>query len=376
VNRPRAAYVHIPFCAHKCGYCDFASVAGLDSLAGRYLSALERELSLRLAEPQSVDTLFVGGGTPTQLEPRLLERLMTLLRRWLPLSPGGEWTVEANPNTLDATKVGILADAGVGRISLGAQSFDPNALKVLERNHHPGDVSRAVELITRRFRSWSLDLIFGVPGSSLSSWLSDLDAALALAPAHLSCYGLVYEKGTPLWKSLVRGQVQPLDEDLERTMYEATIDRLEAAGLAMYEISNFARPGAECRHNLVYWANEPYFGFGLGAARYLDHVRASNTRDLSAYLRRLESGLVPTGPSEQLPPEARARETAILNLRRTRLGIDRAEFTARTGFQLDDLCGPALERHRQAGLIVDDHRRVRLSRAGLFLADTVMADLL
>ena len=185
------------------------------------------------------------------------------------MTPGGEWTVEANPGTLDEAKVEILAAAGVNRISLGAQSFQPDLLKTLERNHAPDEVARAVELVRPRFPRWSLDLIFGVPGSTLRDCETDLDAALALGPSHLSCYGLVYEKGTNLWKQWQAGQVVPVDEDVEREMYEAVIDRLEGAGLPMYEISNYARPGDESRHNLVYWANEAYFGVGLGAARYV-----------------------------------------------------------------------------------------------------------
>src|SRR3954447_5052114 len=171
---PRAAYVHIPFCAHKCGYCDFASLAGSDHLADRYLAALERELESTFCEPQPVDTIFVGGGTPTRLDSSQLSRLMSVIRRWFDLTPGGEWTVEANPGTLDEPKVEILAAAGVNRISLGAQSFQPNLLKTLERNHAPDEVARAVELVRRRFPRWSLDLIFGVPGSTLSDCETDL----------------------------------------------------------------------------------------------------------------------------------------------------------------------------------------------------------
>ncbi len=260
---PRAAYVHVPFCAHKCGYCDFASLAGADHLADRYLAALEREMELTLAGPQEVNTIFVGGGTPTRLDAAQLQRLTRLIRRWFLLAPGAEWTVEANPGTLDVAKADVLAEAGVNRVSLGAQSFRPDSLRVLERHHGRDEVERAVEIVRPRFPRWSLDLIFGVPGSTLADWERDLDIALALEPAHLSCYGLVFEKGTPLWKQRERGEVQPLDEELERSMYETTIERLGDFGLRMYEISNFARPGHESRHNLVYWANEAYFGFGV-----------------------------------------------------------------------------------------------------------------
>jgi oxygen-independent coproporphyrinogen-3 oxidase len=299
-----------------------------------------------------------------------------MIARRFSLEPGGEWTVEANPGTLDAAKVDVLASGGVNRVSLGAQSFRPELLRALERNHAPEEVGRAVELVAPRFASWSLDLIFGVPGSTPDDWRSDLESALALGPPHLSCYGLVFEKGTALWKQREAGLVRPVDEEAERTMYAHTLDRLASAGLHQYEISNFARPGHESRHNLVYWANEPYYGVGLGAARYVDGVRATNTRDLPSYLRRLESGRPATGPTETLDPEARARETAVLMLRRTALGIDRDDFARRTGFDLDALAGPALARHAASGLLLDDGRRVRLSRDGLFLADSVLCDLL
>jgi oxygen-independent coproporphyrinogen-3 oxidase len=371
---PRAAYVHIPFCAHKCGYCDFASLAGADHLADRYLAALEREMA-SLSTPQEVENIFVGGGTPTRLSAGQLERLLGMIRRWYPLVPGGEWTVEANPGTLDAEKADVLAAGGVNRVSLGAQSFQPELLKALERNHAPEEVPRALEWIRPRFDRWSFDLIFGVPGSTPVLWAADLETALELGPSHLSCYGLVYEKGTALWKQWNAGLVQPVDETAERAMYDHTIERLDRAGLAMYEISNFARPGHESRHNLVYWANDAYFGVGLGAARYVNGVRSSNTRDLLSYLRRIEAGEEATGPTEVLDPEARARETAILMLRRTVLGIDRADFRLRTGFDLDALAGPVIARYVGQGLLEDDGRRVRFTREGLFLADSVLCDL-
>jgi oxygen-independent coproporphyrinogen-3 oxidase len=372
---PRAVYVHIPFCAHKCGYCDFASLAGMDHLAERYLAALEREMA-RVGQPQEVDTIFVGGGTPTRLDAPALRRMLEAIGRWFPLRPGGEWTVEANPGTLDEEKADVLVSGGVNRVSLGAQSFQPELLRALERNHAPDEVARALEWIRPRFERWSFDLIFGVPGSTPALWEADLDTALALGPDHLSCYGLVYEKGTALWKQWQAGLVRAVDEEVERTMYAHTIDRLERAGLAMYEISNFARPGHESRHNLVYWANDAYFGVGVGAARYVGGTRSVNTRDLPAYLRRIESGEEATGPSETLEPEARARETAVLMLRRTVAGIDRPDFARRTGFDLDALAGSTVARHVAQGWLDDDGIRVRFTREGLFLADTVLCDLL
>lgn len=371
---PKHVYIHIPFCYHKCGYCDFASVAGVDHLADRYLTALEREIAT-VGERRVATTIFVGGGTPTRLSPAQLERLLATINHHFEIEPGGEFTVEANPGTLDHDKVNVLVAGGVDRVSLGAQSFQKRSLAVLERDHDPAEVLRAVDAIAPRFRRWSLDLIFGVPGSTLATWTDDLDQTLALEPSHLSCYGLVYEKGTPLWKRRSEGIVSVLDEELERAMYELTIDRLAQSGLEMYEISNYARPGHESLHNLAYWANASYYGFGVGAARYVNGVRSVNTREITAYLKRIEAGEDATGPTETLDAEARARETAVLMLRRIKIGVNRAEFTLRTGFDLDRLVGSELERHRRNGLVEDDGRAVRLTRSGIFLADTVLSDI-
>lgn len=373
---PRTAYVHVPFCAHKCGYCDFASLAGSDHLADRYLEALERELAT-LGTPQSLDSLFIGGGTPTRLDHAQLAKLLSLVKRWLPLqSEDAEWTVEANPGTIDREKVKILRDAGVNRVSLGAQSFRPASLTVLERNHEPAEVARAVVLVAPHFRRWSLDLIFGVPGSSLSDWETDLQAALALGPDHLSCYGLSFEKGTRLDAQRRRGEVLPLEDDVEREMFAHTMQRLAAHGFRQYEISNYARPGQESTHNLAYWANDAYFGFGLGAARYVRGVRSINTRDLPAYLKRVEAGADATGPTEQLDPEPRARETAVLMLRRTHLGLQRADFQDRTGFSIDELAADAIERNQRRSWLDDDGQRLLLTTAGKFYADSVCGDFL
>src|SRR5207245_2910508 len=201
-----------------------------------------------------------------------------------------EFSVEANPAGLDAEKVSALADHGVNRLSLGAQSFQPHLLGVLERNHKPNDVLRAVETTKSRIGQVSLDLIFGTPGQTLADWQADLRQALALEPDHISAYGLTYEKGTRLWKQQQRGEVRRLEEEQELTLYAQGIDTLEAAGFEHYEISNFALPGRRSRHNQVYWANEAYFGFGMGAARYLNRRRELNTRNLKGYLQRALSG--------------------------------------------------------------------------------------
>lgn len=374
--KPRALYLHIPFCAHKCGYCDFASVAGQDELADCYLAALEAEISRSLATKPTVETIFVGGGTPTRLTARQLDRFFEITKAHFSLAPGGEWTVEANPGTLDPQKVSLIKQAGVTRVSLGAQSFDAAALASLERNHNPTDVFRSVDMIREAGLDWSLDLIFAAPQTTLAVWQNDLKTVLSLGPRHLSCYGLIFEKGTRLWKQLQAGLVQPVDENVEVEMYQATMETLAASGLMQYEISNYAMPGFECRHNLVYWANDAYYGFGLGAARYVDGLRATNIRDLPAYIERISQGHDVTGPREQLSPEERARETATLMIRRVQKGIDRNDFHTRTGFDLDSLAGPSIQKHLAQGFLMDDGQSVRLTTQGIFFSDTVAADFL
>jgi oxygen-independent coproporphyrinogen-3 oxidase len=348
--------------------------AGVDHLRDRYLDALAKELAT-LGDPQPVQTVFLGGGTPTQLTCGQLERLLLLVRRWLPLGDDPEFTIEANPDSLDAAKIAVLADHGVNRVSLGIQSFHPHLLRILERMHQPDDVPRAVDLLRRRMEQISFDLIFGVPGQTLTEWHADLDKALALGCEHISTYGLTYEKGTRLWKQKQRGGVQPLDEETEFGLYNHAIDTLEAAGFEHYEISNFARPGRRSRHNQVYWANHAYFGFGVGAARYVNGRRELNTRDLLQYLGRIEAGEPATFQSEELPPEERARETMAVELRRAE-GICRSAFHEQTGFHLDDLAGPALQRHADLELLHDDGASVRLTRKGKCVADTLIQNLL
>lgn len=371
---PRAAYIHVPFCAHHCGYCDFAVVAHRDDLIDRYLDALELEIT-GLRELPRVHTIFVGGGTPSHLDSHQLHRLFTLLRTGLSWSADAEVSLEANPDSLDAMKSQCLRELGVTRISLGVQSFQQHVLDVLERRHEPQHVIPAVEGVLRAGLRLSLDLMFGVPGQSLADWEDDLRRAIALGPEQISTYGLTYEKGTRLWKQRRRGALLPLDEESERAMYERAMDQLEEAGYAQYEISSFARPGGECRHNQVYWANEAFWGFGLGAAAYVRGTRTLNVRQIDEYIRRLQAAQSPVFQSETLSPRERARETLALNLRRAS-GVDRVRFREQTGFDLETLVGNALRRHIASGLMRDDGRHVALTRAGRCVADSLVTDLL
>lgn len=371
---PRAAYVHVPFCAHHCGYCDFAVVSGRDEQIGAYLDALAAELAA-LGQPRPVETIFLGGGTPSYLPAAELRRLLGEVARWLPLAAGGEYTLEANPESLTAEKLALLAEAGVNRVSLGAQSFRRDLLAVLERGHDPGEVARAVARVRRHAVRVSLDLIFGVPGQTEAMWADDLRQARALGTDHVSTYGLTYEKGTRLWKQRRAGALRPVGEDAELAMYARAIDELTAAGMEHYEISNFAYPGCRSRHNQVYWANEAYYGFGLGAARYVGGRREVNTRDLRRYIERARAGAPAAQHGEELDEAERARETMAVQLRRCD-GIGREAFRAQTGRGLDEVAGPALAALAEQGLLVDDGARVYLSRRGKYVADGVITRLL
>jgi oxygen-independent coproporphyrinogen-3 oxidase len=371
---PRAAYVHIPFCAHHCGYCDFAVATGQDSQIDLYIEALDAEMA-RLGSPQPVDTIFLGGGTPTHLNATQLARLLQTVRRWLPLSANGEFSVEANPGTLERDKIAALADGGVTRVSLGVQSFQPHLLRVLERDHVPADVPRAVEAVRQRIPQLSLDLIFGAPGQTLAEWADDLGKAIALAPDHISAYGLTYEKGTRLWKQREAGDIAAEPEEVELALYELALDTLGDAGFEHYEISNHAKPGMRSRHNQIYWANHAYFGFGMGAAKYLRGRRAVNTRELKGYIRKALAGEVIEFQSEELGPEERARETLMMQLRRSD-GIHRDRFLEQTGFEVDSLAAATLTRHRELGLVEDDGVTVRLTRRGKCVADALVQQLL
>lgn len=371
---PRSAYIHVPFCAHRCGYCDFTLVARRDDLVEPYLDALARDLQ-SLGTPRPVDTLFFGGGTPTHLDAAALRRLIDQARRWFPLKSGSEFSVEANPFGLDDEKIAVLAEGGVNRISLGVQSFDLETLRFLERDHTGDDAMHVVDRVRRRIENVSLDLIFGVPGQSRELWLRTLDQAITLAPAHVSTYGLTFEKGTTFWSRRLKGAINPVPDDLERTMYGDAMDRLAAAGFVQYELSNFARPGRECRHNQTYWRQDPYFGHGPGAARYLNGRRSMNHRSVTTWIRRIQAGESPIAEVDELSPEDRAREAIYLGLRRAE-GVSRRELHERSGFRIDDLAAEAIEEHVTAELLTDDGDRLRLTREGRFLADTVSGDFL
>lgn len=372
--RPRHAYVHVPFCRHRCGYCDFTLVAGRDDLIDRYFAALTVELE-RLREPLELDTLYLGGGTPSHLGPDGLRRLFDLLTPRLRLDTNAEVTLEANPLDVTDDLVAACQDLGVTRVSLGAQSLDAATLKALDRDHGPADVRRAVERLIAAGFVVNLDVMTAAPGQSLAHVEADLAAGVALGVQHASVYCLTWEQGTAFESARARGELVPAEESLERAMFEAAIDGLTAAGFEHYEVSNFARPGFRCRHNEAYWDCRPWEAFGPGAARFDGRTRITSHRSTTTWINKVLAGDDGTGDVDAMTAEQAARERIVVGLRR-RDGVERALFQAASGFDLDVLVRPSIGRWVAGGLATDDGVRVRLTRAGLLVSDALWADVL
>ncbi len=370
-----ALYVHVPFCRRICGYCDFYRQVLNPDLTRAYTDAVIQELDGYLQfHSCEFDTVYLGGGTPTVLPPADLERLLQRISA-APLARDSlEFTVEANPATVTDVVADILAGASVNRISLGAQSFDAAELRVLDRQHEPEHVEQTITTLRAvGITNISLDLIFGIPGQSLVSLRRSLDATLALRPQHVSCYGLMYEPGTPLHAARESGAATEVDEELEAEMYELVRSTLATAGLPQYEISNYARQGYEARHNLHYWRNEPYVGVGPAAAGYLDGVRYKNVADTRTYIEAVRAGRPPRDEEETLEHAERMRETAMLALRLT-AGVNRREFEERFAVDPAEHFHMEIERHVSAGLLEVTPAAIRLTPAGFLLADRVMRD--
>jgi oxygen-independent coproporphyrinogen III oxidase len=385
LSQPRSLYIHVPFCAHRCGYCDFTLVAGKDHLAEKYLDALTLEIDRKLrrvdkpnsaAHPKpELDTVFFGGGTPTQLSAQQLERLCGIVHDRFELTPKTEFSVEANPARMTDDRIAVLADAGVNRISLGVQSFDDATLTMLERDHRRADVFDCVDRIRKGIDNISLDLIFAVPGQSLALWETTLQSAIDLSPTHLSTYGLTFEKGTAFWTRREKGELPQAAEDLERQMYEVAMSELAAHNYDQYEISSFARPGFRCRHNQIYWSGKTYFGFGPGAASLMNDERRQNHRSVTTWINKVLAGESAIGEVEELDPESFARELLVLSLR-TNDGVTRQTFHKQTGLDIANLAGESINRLMDQGLIQEVDSTIRLTYEGRFLADTVAGELL
>lgn len=370
---PLAVYVHVPFCRAKCPYCGFYSVPIGGQAVRRLLTAILTELDQRCDHQElSARTLYIGGGSPSCLANEDLFWLVEHLTERLGVPP--EFTVEVNPGQVSPTLLEGLRQRGVNRLSLGAQSFQMAELQTLHRPYAPEAITQAVWAARQAgFANISLDMIFAIPGSTLSSWQANLRAALALGIEHISAYSLTYEAATPFEQRQLAGELQSVDEDTDRAMYEMTIATLTGAGWEHYEISNFARLGFACRHNLTYWANDPWLGLGPSAGSYVDGWRMTNVPDVAEYLAVVEAGQSPAIEREHPNPLETACETAVLNLRRIQ-GIDLAEYQTRTGYDARELFAEPIRRHIESGMMTQADGRLFLTPAALPVADGVLAD--
>ena len=371
---PHSAYIHVPFCRHRCGYCDFSLVAGRDDLIDRYFQALTRELS-RVGHRLMLDTLYFGGGTPSHLGPDGIRQLFAILANAMVTNAGAEVSLEANPLDVTIDFVAAARDCGVNRVSLGGQSLDAATLASLDRNHLPDDVRRAVDRLLSAACTVSVDLMIAAPGQSLAAVERDLEAVKSLGVQHVSVYCLTWEKGTNFDSLRQKGMLHRAEDSLECDMFEATIDRLEAAGFEHYEVSNFARAGFRCRHNEAYWDCRPWEAFGPGAARFDGRTRITNHRSTQAWMTRVLSGEDFTGDCDAMTQEQAARERVVVGLRR-RDGVDREAFEQSSGFSLDAIAGGAVRRWVAGGLAQDNGQRVQLTRKGLLVSDALWAAIL
>ena len=321
-------------------------------------------------------TVFFGGGTPSLLPIESMRHLIAGLHKRFDFTNCTEWTVEVNPATVTQDYARMLRESGVTRLSMGAQSFNPAELRLLERHHDPQDVPKTLELArSAGFTRLNIDLIYALPGQTTAAWMQNLETAISLGTEHLSCYGLTYEPNTPMAVRRRLGQFTSAEESIELEMMRQTRHRLSDAGLPSYEISNYAKPQCECRHNLLYWTGENYIGLGPSAASHVDGWRWKNRPHLGQWETSIESDQLPAADIEHLTPERRARELAMLLLRLSR-GIEFTEFLKRTGFDARVLFADVIDRLAKTGLLTAQNGSIRLSESGLPLADGIAAEFL
>lgn len=375
-------YIHIPYCRQKCRYCDFASYAGQEGTMAAYVDALLREADAMAAYAKDtpIQTVFIGGGTPSTLPAPLLKKLLIGLRERFIIPAGVEFTSEANPGTLTPEWLDAAVSGGVNRLSMGMQTSQPKLLRTLGRIHRYEDVVESVQLTrSMGISNLSVDLMFGLPWQTPDMWRESLAAALALNVQHMSCYGLIPEDGTPLKHDLDTGRLTLPDEADERQMYDDTLRILAQHGYDQYEISNFAKPGYACQHNIGYWTRVPYIGLGASAASFLQTksggLRLTNPASIREYINMADEQAWRRRERTSLLPEDARFESLMLGLRMTK-GISEAEFTAMHGITLDDYCGDVLRQQEARGLLVHRDGRWFLTRRGMDVQNAILVEIM
>ena len=376
MSKTLGIYIHIPFCRSKCDYCDFYSLAGREDRMDDYQKALAIQITegAPLARGYTVNSIYIGGGTPSWYGEKRLCELLRLLQKKFKIAKDVEVTVEANPDSVTEKALRTLRRAGVNRLSLGMQSACDQELRDVHRPHTFQQVVEAVQAARKaKIRDLNLDLIYGLPGQTEDSWRGSVEQAIALAPEHLSCYGLTVEEGTPLAGRVARGEQLP-DDDMQATLYLWTVERLAQAGYAQYEISNFAKPGFQSRHNLKYWMGREYMGFGASAHSDFGGCRYAYIRDLEGFIRGVMDGDRLLAESEMIPPRERGSEYLMLRLRTTH-GIEEWEYRREFYMNFDPIAAKLAE-YEQRGWAERVDRRWRLTPEGFLLSNRLIGELL
>ena len=368
-----SAYIHIPFCEHICYYCDFNKVFLEGQPVDEYVEMLlkEMEITLKQHPVKELETLYVGGGTPTSLTAVQLDRLLAGAREILPFKEGKEFTVEANPGDLTKEKLQVMKNYGVNRLSMGVQTFDNRLLKKIGRKHTAEDVYQTMRFLEEaNFTNVSIDLIYALPGQTLEGYRETLNQALALDLPHYSLYSLILENKTMFMNWVRQGRLELPDQETETRMFEETIQAMEKKGRHQYEISNFGLEGHESKHNLMYWNNDHYFGFGAGASGYLGNKRYRNKGPIQHYLRPLRAGELPVLETEVLLRENQIEEEMFLGLRK-KIGISKQHFYERYQQTIESLYSKVLTDLEKEGLLVNESDRIYLTPKGTFLGNEV-----
>ena len=365
-------YIHIPFCVRKCAYCDFLSAPGSEEAKASYTEALLREIEAVKTEKREVSSIFVGGGTPSALSPSLMGDIFEKIHKSFSVAPDAEITIEANPGTLSNEKLFLYRNVGINRLSLGLQSPEAAELKSLGRIHTYEEFLESFSLAREAgFQNINVDLMCALPDQTYEGWVRNLRKVAALHPEHISAYSLIIEEGTPFAKR----KLNLPDEDTEYRMYEDTAGILAEYGYEQYEISNYAKKGLACQHNVGYWTRKEYLGLGLGAASLWGNQRFSNTSDFSLYLNNSGFPEKIRGDRETLSLEAEMSEFMFLGLRMTK-GVSKAEFLEGFGVPIECVYGKVLDKYKSVGLLEETEGRIFLTRAGIHVSNGVMAEFL
>lgn len=372
----KAIYVHVPFCAKKCHYCDFTSYVGREDEIDSYLDSLKKEMDLYIGDKQDIYSIFIGGGTPTLLSADQLDRLLGIIGQKVNIERVLEYTIESNPGTLTQDKLKVMKRHGVNRLSIGLQAVQDKYLRFMGRIHDMAQFVESYRLARQEgFDNINVDMIFAFEGQTLEDWKESLDTLVEMEPDHISAYSLIIEEGTLFYRMYQDGRLDDIDEDTYISMYRYTVDKLKESGYSQYEISNYAKKGYECKHNILYWDCDHYYGFGLGASGYIGDRRYTNTKDMKSYMASINRGQRPVEFAEELSPKDRFNEKIILGLRKNE-GLDLATLDLYLSLEEREELVKKVRSYIEKGMIIEEDNRIRLRQKGREISNSIFVDLM